>query len=304
MSSSTTTTSGSNPSAMWQSDPNIAARYKAAENATRPFAKIMVELSTQLAPSTQDKEAPVEIFDLGCGTGAVEAEIYASRNGLEKRALDILAGDISPPMLAYLAERAKEEGWEGVQTQIFDGQKLAESEVLAGRAFEHIYVAFAIFMLPPDTPAKLAKLLKNGATLATSTWVDLPWFPVLKEAYARMADGPGKLERSDVWKAITNGLGWWDPAFVQKTLEEAGLKQVEVVTEKVRADCGTPENVMATMGFVLTVLSKAWPEEKREGWLVDVKQTFREVLVEQAGGEDKKVVWEFEGIVGVGVKEE
>jgi fructoselysine-6-P-deglycase FrlB-like protein len=56
-------------------ESNTAQRYKIAKNATQPFAKIMVELSKQL---TTIETTPARIFNLGCGTSAVEAKIYAA----------------------------------------------------------------------------------------------------------------------------------------------------------------------------------------------------------------------------------
>ena len=110
----------SNITSTWQ-DSDVAQRYKAAENATRPFAKIMVELSDQL---TTIKTTPTRILDLACGTGAVEAEIYAAVKKEQWDSLKILAGDISTPMLEYLAKRGESEGWSGLETRVIDGIKL------------------------------------------------------------------------------------------------------------------------------------------------------------------------------------
>jgi SAM-dependent methyltransferase len=294
--------------AAWENDPDVARRYAIAERATRPFARMMVEMSRELSSSSSPaakeggkEEVEVDVFDLGCGTGAVEAEMYAALGEGEKERMRILAGDVSPPMLAYLASRAEQEGWGGVSTHTVDGTRLTEVAVLEGKTFDHVYVGFAVFMLPPSVPSQLAALVKPGGTLALTSWADLPWFPVLAEAYKRMADGPDQPVQADVWSAVTNGLAWQDTAFVQQTLEEAGLGKVEVKKEKVAVDVGDADTVMGSMGFVLGILSQQWPEGKREGWLADAKRAFREVLVERRG-EGEGMEWVFEGIVGVGVK--
>ena len=324
MSSSETTSATGKTTAIraaWENDPDVARRYAIAERATRPFCRMMVEMSHALSSSSStttssssstsstkegvDAKA-VEVFDLGCGTGAVEAELYATLSEEEKEGMKVLAGDVSPPMLAYLTSRAEKEGWTGVTTHTVDGTKLPSSAVLEGKTFNHVYVGFAVFMLPPAVPKQLADMLKPGGTLALTSWADLPWFPVLVEAYERMEDGPEQPLQKDVWSAVTNGLAWQDRSFVKQTLEEAGLEKVEVRQERVAVDVGDADTVMGSMGFVLGILSQAWPEGKREGWLIDAKRAFREVLLEkqQQGEEGEGVEWVFEGIVGVGVKPE
>ncbi|OSS52619.1 hypothetical protein B5807_02489 [Epicoccum nigrum] len=293
--------------AAWQDDPDVARRYAIAERATRPFAAMMVQLARELAPpSLTHKEGDsVDVFDLGCGTGAVEAEVYgALGSGSGTDGVRILAGDVSAPMLSYLSARAADEGWAGVDVQTVDGTRLADAPALQGRAFDAVYVGFAIFMLPPAAPAQLAALLKPRGSLAVSSWAILPWFPLLAEAYARMHDGPPPPVQRDVWSAVTNGLPWHDKAFVRETLQQAGLEQVTVRQEKVSVDVGDADTVMGSMGFVLGILSQQWPEEKREAWLADAKRAFREVVVESERGEGEGMEWVFEGIVGVGVKPE
>lgn len=257
----------------------------------------MVELTEAI---TTIKTTPVEIFDLGCGTGAVVAEIYALLKKEQWKDLKILAGDVSPAMLSYLAQRAEEEGWPGVETRVVDGSKLDEANF--GDAFSHVFVGFAVFIMPPDTIKKLSQRLAKGGTLAVSTWAYLPWFLLLERTLGKIEDGPSMPTEQQLWKMMTNGQAWEDAGFVRKQLEEAGLEKVEVVQRKENVDCGTPETSMITFKFVLGILSTQWPEEKRAKWLDGVADTMTAILVEDVGGPDKHVFMEFEGIVGVGLK--
>jgi SAM-dependent methyltransferase len=282
----------------WQQTADIATRYKAAENATRPFAALMVKLASHLATLNT---TPISIFDLGCGTGAVEAEIYHTAKKEDWKDLNILAGDVSPPMLAYLAQRGEECGWDTLTTRIVDGSKLGESGV--GEGFGRVFVGFAIFVLPPGTIKLLGQKVAQGGTLAISTWARLPWFEVLEKTLERLEDGPAMPTEEQIWKGMTNGQPWHDAGFVKEQLESAGLKKVEVVQRKENVDCGTPELFMTTMGFVLGLLSAQWPEEKRAGWLKDVGDTMKAILIEKLDRPDDHVFMEFEGIVGVGLKE-
>ncbi len=256
----------------------------------------MVETADRICNITTK---PVTIFDLGCGTGAVEAEIYAAVPKEQWGILKVLAGDISTPMLEYLKARGQEEGWTGLETRVVDGTKLeqVDEDLLA-----HIFVGFAIFVLPPDTVTKLAAKLASGGTLALSTWASLPWYDLLARTYAKMDNGPELPSSNQLWLSMTNGRPWNDISFVTAQLEEVGLQKVEVVQKKFNVNCGTPDIFMTTMGFMLRMLSKQWPEEKREEWLQGVGETMKELVREEAGGDDKHVFMDFEGIVGVGVK--
>ncbi|KAJ4335813.1 hypothetical protein N0V95_008788 [Ascochyta clinopodiicola] len=282
----------------WQTS-NIAQLYKSAENATRPFAAIMVS-KTNLQHSVAS--SPACIFDLACGTGAVEAEIYAAVEQRNWDAVEILAGDISAPMLEYLDARAQREGWTGVTTRAVDGAKLE----LSGQEepFSHVFVGFGIFVLPPGTLRTLAARLQPRGALAVTTWAKVPWYRLLEKTYARIEDGPEVPSVAQLWGIMTNGEPWFEADFVEQQLLEAGLQGVETVQRKLKIDCGTPEVFMTTMGFVLGMLSKGWSEDVREKWLKEVGETMKEVVVEEAGGMDKHVLMDFEGIVGVGWKGE
>lgn len=282
----------------WQQDPNVAQRYKMAENATRPFARTMVQLTEKL---TSLKTTPVEIFDLGSGTGAVEAEIYDSLPKESWPDLKILAGDISPPMLEFLKQRSEEEAWGGVTTKVVDGSKLDESGV--GDTYAHIFVGFAIFVMPPGTVKQLVARLVPGGTLAITTWAYLPWFSLLARTYAEMEDGPIMPTEEELWQKMTNGQAWHKASFIKEQLEEAGLEKVEVVQWKENVDCGTPDLFMKTFGFVVTLLSTQWPEEKRGAWTKEVVDTMAAILVKDVGGVDQHLFMEFEGIVGAGLKQ-
>jgi hypothetical protein len=50
-------------------------------------------------------------------------------------------------------------------------------------------------------------------------------------------------------------------------------------------------------------LLQKWPEDKREDWIKEVRKGMRDILVKDVGGPNELVFMEFEGIVGVGVKE-
>jgi ubiquinone/menaquinone biosynthesis C-methylase UbiE len=96
---------------------DAARKYENAENATLPFAKIIIEKSG--LADLGDGEA--NILDLACGTGAVIKELYEAVPREKWADLKVLGADVSPPMLAYLEKRGEAEGWPNLETQVIDG---------------------------------------------------------------------------------------------------------------------------------------------------------------------------------------
>jgi SAM-dependent methyltransferase len=104
-------------SAAWQKS-NIAQKYLNAENATRLYASILVSKSN-LANITSEDET--HVLDLACGTGATVQEIYDVVPKDKWNGLKVHGGDVSQPMLDYLAGRGRENGWSGLSTGVVDG---------------------------------------------------------------------------------------------------------------------------------------------------------------------------------------
>jgi SAM-dependent methyltransferase len=96
---------------------DAAKKYENAENATLPFAKILIEKS-RLA---QLGDGEASILDLACGTGAVIKELYEAVPKEMWEGLKVLGADVSPPMLEYLVARGKAQGWPNLETKIIDG---------------------------------------------------------------------------------------------------------------------------------------------------------------------------------------
>lgn len=105
------------------SQADVAEKYANAENATRPFARIMVEksgLPSSISSSQEGKEV-YNVFDLATGTGAAIQELYDAVPREKWGQLKVLGGDLSAPMLAYLGKRGEKQGWMGLETRVVDG---------------------------------------------------------------------------------------------------------------------------------------------------------------------------------------
>jgi ubiquinone/menaquinone biosynthesis C-methylase UbiE len=101
--------------ALWH-DPSVAQRYVNAENATRPFAQILMQKANI---HSLDKDA--HVLDLATGTGAAIAELYNAVPKEKWSHLKVLGADVSQDMLNYLAKRGESEGWTGLETRVVDG---------------------------------------------------------------------------------------------------------------------------------------------------------------------------------------
>jgi ubiquinone/menaquinone biosynthesis C-methylase UbiE len=95
---------------------DAAKKYENAENATLPFAKILIEKS---GLANLDGEA--HILDFACGIGAVIKALYDAVPLQKRKDLKVLGADVSPPMLDYLTARGEKEGWAGLTTMVVNG---------------------------------------------------------------------------------------------------------------------------------------------------------------------------------------
>lgn len=100
-------------------DASAAQRYKNAEVATLPYAKIIVEKSG--IAKHVDIGAEAHVLDFACGTGAVIHGLYNSVPKEKWGSLKVTGTDMSPAMLEYLEARGKREGWTGLETKVVDG---------------------------------------------------------------------------------------------------------------------------------------------------------------------------------------
>jgi 2-polyprenyl-3-methyl-5-hydroxy-6-metoxy-1,4-benzoquinol methylase len=96
-------------------DPSVAERYANAENATKVFAKLVVEKAQLL------KDENIHVFDLATGTGVLVKEVYDIVPKERWGNVKVLGGDVSESMLGYLKARGEREGWTGLTTQVVDG---------------------------------------------------------------------------------------------------------------------------------------------------------------------------------------
>ncbi|USP76393.1 S-adenosyl-L-methionine-dependent methyltransferase [Curvularia clavata] len=280
-----------------------AEQYENAEKATRPFGKIIVEKSG-IAQSIEAGEE-VRVLDFACGTGAVIQELYDSVPKEKWGQLKVTGTDFSPAMLEYLDKRAQREGWTGLDTKIVDanmpGFKDDITKALPASTYTHIFISFAVISMPSHTLQRLNSLLRPNGFIAVTSWVIIPWYPVLARTISLMsAPQPYLPSRKEVEDLFCKE--WASKSYMGQQLQEAGFPNQSVVTEKKTVRVGSPETFVTTMFFPIGFISKKWWEEDgREDKVQELNSVMKKVTAETAK-EDGAVELEFEGIIGWGWK--
>ena len=298
----------------WLED-DIAAKYARAENATRPFAEIMVQKAR-----VGELTGEARILDVATGTGAVIAALHTAVGKEKLATAKIVAGDISDSMLAYVQKRGEKEGWKGVdvrkvdgvvsvshrlpspQNEIFRRSLLTpKQKVGTDETFTHIFINFAIFVLPIDSLEQCFKLLQPNGFVTFSSWAFFPWYPMIERAHARLSNAPPLSSYETIKDRIYQGRSW-NADQIREELQKANFEDVEVVQKKEVVSCGTPAQFAETMAMPLMIVVGGWPEEDRDRLRKEMLEAFEEVGVEEAGGKQSTITMEFEGIVGMGWK--
>lgn len=125
---------------------NAAEQYENAENATRHFAKIIVQ-SSSIGESIRSGEQ-VHVLDCACGPGAVVQEVYDPVAREKWGQLKVTGTDFSPGMLDYLGKRGERRGWTGLDTKTVDGKVSFFQIIRRCRCPEIIGLFFLLTMGP------------------------------------------------------------------------------------------------------------------------------------------------------------
>jgi ubiquinone/menaquinone biosynthesis C-methylase UbiE len=158
------------------------------------------------------------VLDVGCGCGAAAREAALGSRS-------VLGADISEPLLAVAANRARAESLDNVEFVVADAQTYPFDE----GAFDVVISQFGLmfFDQPATAFANLRRSLASGGRIAFTSWQGIEaneWVSVLAEAVAQhvavpslggLAGGPGMF-------ALKN------PDEIATLLDQVGLTRVGV----------------------------------------------------------------------------
>lgn len=214
-----------------------AARMEALDRQLAPAGAIAMRA---LAPAPGER-----VLDLGCGAGAMSAEI-ARAVGREGAVTGV---DVSADLLAAARARPGTD-----QVRFIEGD--ATTADLGAGAHDALFSRFGcmFFEEPERAYANLARALRPGARVVLAVWTDLarnPWAAVPADALAEVM---GPLDPPP--PGTPGPFAWADPAAYRDVLRGAGLtigEETEHEIELVIGDGDDPDPLVRGVEIVTVV---------------------------------------------------
>jgi SAM-dependent methyltransferase len=249
-----------------------AAKYKATtkaqwEKAAEPWHRWGPTLHTWLGPATQTMLDLCALKDgdavLDVAAGAGEQTLAAARR--VGPAGKVLATDISPRILEFAAEAAREAGLSNVATQTVDGEDLGLPEA----SFDAVVSRVGLIYFPDQQKALrgFLRVLRPGgrfAAIVYSTPENNRFFSVPIGIIRRRANTPPPLPGQP------GPFSLGAPGVLEKALAQAGFRDVETVRVQAplrlpaAADCLRFER--ESFGALHQMLSTLSPAEQESTW--------------------------------------
>ena len=147
----------------------------ALDTAMSGMSKMMLDMA--------DIESTDRIIDIGCGTGA--SSLQAAQRVSDGTVLGV---DISDPLLARAAGRAKEEGVRNASFLLAD----AQTYDFSGQPFDLLVsrLGMSFFSDSIEALGNLSNALNTGGKMVFVCWASVaknPWFAIPKKAAVQMA---------------------------------------------------------------------------------------------------------------------
>ncbi|KAJ6782889.1 hypothetical protein PWT90_09922 [Aphanocladium album] len=263
----------------------------------RTSKTVIAKLAAPILPKmglTADRREPVKLLDNAAGAGVMAQELNRTLPRVTLQAGSILATDFSESLVQIMQDRIKAEGWINTEARIADAQdtKLPES------SFTHASILLGLHIIPdPDAAVKEAmRILQPGGIFGATTFPEHKenrfWFADVQTGFAAMpfeAPYPDKMPMQ-----MHNSGTWYEPAWVEKHLQELGLKDVKVAVETDSYYIKSADEFLAsfgpTLGFIIKML---WTEEQQAAHpLEEVQEQLHKHLVEKYNGQGWEVKWD------------
>ncbi|EAL93407.1 conserved hypothetical protein [Aspergillus fumigatus Af293] len=247
-------------------------RYKYTEKLTGLYAQTLVDYSG--VANTSQK--PLVVLDNACGIGAVSSVLNHTLQDEAKKTWKLTCGDLSEGMLETTKRRLQDEGWVNAETKIVNA--LPE---LSRRQ------------------RRLERILASGGILASSTWQNFNWIPIMKAAIETI---PGNLPFPTQKEFIAlHNAGWDSESYIQSELEKLGFRDVKVIPVPKETSIPIDEFFEVCMMIIPYLLPKFWTEEQRESHEKDVPMVLRQYLQDTYGA-NGQVPLEAVALITTGLK--
>ncbi|KAI9675017.1 MAG: hypothetical protein M1817_001423 [Caeruleum heppii] len=292
--------------------PTAVKTYRGAETITGPYALALLKqagFSTSsstagTAPPISNPPGPLKVLDNACGTGVVTATIYNTVPKEDREGMKIVCGDFSEAMVGYVADRIRDEGWDGAEAKVVDASKTG----LADEAFTHVITNFGVMLMPdPDVVMKEChRILVPSGICALTTWITSGWVPIISAAFALLPTSP-PFPSNDVfvrsWSAPSSS--WTDPAYVSSLMRTHGFDNVTTTVMENTTVLADTDWFWRTFEPMLDgIMKNWWSEEDRQRYgHAEVETVVRQVLdgkIKANGGVGAEMYWE--AVVATGRK--
>jgi ubiquinone/menaquinone biosynthesis C-methylase UbiE len=171
----------------------------------------------------------IKVIDLASGPGTLSTllgEAYSQAGCLEK--VVALSTDFSSSMVEMAKRRFASRNWPSPQ---FSARTLDATDLIdvPSDHYTHAFCTFGMMMIPNARKAlsELFRVLEPSGTIGITTWHKVGWMPIFSECLARARMSSSNIDDATAARPPV-AREWWETASVQKALEDAGFKNVQV----------------------------------------------------------------------------
>lgn len=156
------------------------------------------------------------ILDVACGPGTLPLLVSG-------KVKSVHAIDFSESMVKVFREAVNAEGLDNIEIHCGDGQQLPFSDGM----FDVAFSMFGLMFFPDRNKgySEIYRTLKPGGKIVTSSWAPVSDSPVMRAMFGAL-----KAMKPDIPEPKTDIESLENPEFFKRELQNAGFKQVNIVS--------------------------------------------------------------------------
>ncbi|KAK4139636.1 methyltransferase [Dichotomopilus funicola] len=229
------------------------------DHADRVSSPLALAMLAQMG-LTENTNTPFTLFENAAGVGVVahilQRTVKAEVLGKSK----IICGDSSEQVLGFATNRSEKEKWVNTEVKKIDAEKTG----FDNGTFTHVATNLGFHVIPDSESAlnDAIRILKPGGVLGlTTVHRDVAWLPEFREAFKSFPfEAP-----LEMGLQTTTWGNWSDVNWIQKTLEEKGLEEVNVEVFAWLNRMDSVDYFLTSYGMILDiVMDSCWSKELRK----------------------------------------